>query len=145
MYYTYNITAASVGGYCNVPGECICRHGYFGAHCEVGESHSHASYHHSPLCMHNDTLATTLSILRPSLLKFTWHSFPYPYSDLIPCQRGENPCSNNTPCINDGVGGYMCHCPAGWTGAHCEEEINECDPNPCHNGSTCVVSDMHEM
>ena len=63
------------------------------------------------------------------------------YSDLIPCQRGEYPCSNDAPCINDGVGGYMCHCPAGWTGTHCGEEINECDPNPCHSGSSCVVSD----
>ena len=63
----------------------------------------------------------------------------YSCSDLIPCQRGEYPCSNDAPCINDGVGGYMCHCPAGWTGTHCGEEINECDPNPCHNGSSCVV------
>ena len=28
---------AELGGYCNVPGECICRDGYSGANCEIGK------------------------------------------------------------------------------------------------------------
>ena len=59
--------------------------------------------------------------------------------DLIPCQRG-SPCSQGVICSNDGVGGYICHCQVGYSGPACEYEIDECDPNPCYNGSTCIVS-----
>jgi hypothetical protein len=31
-----------------------------------------------------------------------------------------------------------CFCPAGFTGANCETNVNECDSNPCYNGGDCV-------
>uniref|UniRef100_A0A8I3RR84 Protein crumbs homolog 1 n=1 Tax=Canis lupus familiaris TaxID=9615 RepID=A0A8I3RR84_CANLF len=33
--------------------------------------------------------------------------------------------------------GYVCICPPGLTGIHCEEDIDECSSNPCQNGGTC--------
>ncbi|MRB67813.1 hypothetical protein GH825_31145, partial [Bacillus thuringiensis] len=33
--------------------------------------------------------------------------------------------------------GYTCSCVAGYTGARCQTNINECSPNPCKNGATC--------
>lgn len=30
-----------------------------------------------------------------------------------------------------------CVCVPGYTGANCETDINECDPNPCSNGAAC--------
>ncbi len=30
-------TLATVGGYCSLPGECICSTGYQGANCEIGK------------------------------------------------------------------------------------------------------------
>ena len=36
--------------------------------------------------------------------------------------------------------GFECDCDAGFTGVTCDEDINECDPNPCQNGATCTVS-----
>ena len=41
------VSLANDGGFCNVPGECICRHGYAGALCDVGEFYSYTSYFHS--------------------------------------------------------------------------------------------------
>ena len=32
----------------------------------------------------------------------------------------------------------MCNCPLGITGIFCETVLNQCDPNPCENGGTCI-------
>lgn len=33
---------------------------------------------------------------------------------------------------------HYCHCQAGYTGSYCEDEVDECSPNPCQNGATCT-------
>uniref|UniRef100_K1QJF5 Protocadherin Fat 4 n=1 Tax=Magallana gigas TaxID=29159 RepID=K1QJF5_MAGGI len=38
-------------------------------------------------------------------------------------------------------GYYWCECPSGLTGTYCEENINECDNNPCQNGGQCTNSE----
>ncbi|XP_077188844.1 protein crumbs homolog 1 isoform X3 [Paroedura picta] len=48
-------------------------------------------------------------------------------------------CSLN-PCTHDGICEdfytyYGCTCAKGWTGTHCESNIDECAPNPCVHGS----------
>ena len=47
-----------------------------------------------------------------------------------------SPCQNEAECflIQDS---YGCLCPAGFEGQHCEEEINECNSDPCQNGGSC--------
>lgn len=56
-------------------------------------------------------------------------------ADIDECSS--NPCLNRGVC-NDQVNGYVCTCPAGYTGLHCETDINECSSNPCLNGGTCT-------
>ncbi|KTF77544.1 hypothetical protein cypCar_00023667, partial [Cyprinus carpio] len=34
----------------------------------------------------------------------------------------------------DLINGYQCHCRPGWTGLHCEDDINECLLQPCNQG-----------
>ena len=33
---------------------------------------------------------------------------------------------------------FICGCFAGYTGSRCEQEIDECDSNPCQNGASCT-------
>jgi hypothetical protein len=47
------------------------------------------------------------------------------------------PCSNNATCL-DLINTYECRCPSGFTGDHCEININECDSSPCAFGSECI-------
>ena len=38
----------------------------------------------------------------------------------------------------DGSHPYTCQCQPGYTGEHCEVEIDDCESSPCENNSTCV-------
>ncbi|XP_026787069.3 versican a [Pangasianodon hypophthalmus] len=49
----------------------------------------------------------------------------------------DNGCMNGGSCLKrDNV--QICSCLPGYTGDHCEIDIDECHPNPCRNGGTCV-------
>ena len=39
---------------------------------------------------------------------------------------------------DDGPNTRNCVCKPGYTGDRCQIDINECDPNPCQNGASCV-------
>ena len=53
-----------------------------------------------------------------------------------------NPCSGHGTCYDE-VNGYICKCNAGWTGATCGTNINDCSSNPCTHGTcTDAVNDF---
>jgi len=33
---------------------------------------------------------------------------------------------------------YTCQCVAGYGGTNCQEELNECNSNPCQHGGQCI-------
>uniref|UniRef100_A0A673CDT6 Versican core protein n=1 Tax=Sphaeramia orbicularis TaxID=375764 RepID=A0A673CDT6_9TELE len=49
----------------------------------------------------------------------------------------QNICLNGGSCYKNGIT-ESCSCAPGYTGVHCETEIDECHSNPCRNGGTCV-------
>jgi len=59
-------------------------------------------------------------------------------TDIDECAT-ENFCANGGVCTNS-VGGFDCACPAGWGGAKCEDDINECEADTpvCLNGGECT-------
>ncbi|XP_071754864.1 EGF-like repeat and discoidin I-like domain-containing protein 3 [Centroberyx gerrardi] len=59
-----------------------------------------------------------------------------------PCQP--NPCHNGGVCETTDAYrgevflGYLCHCSPGYTGVHCQHNVNECESGPCQNGGVCA-------
>jgi len=55
------------------------------------------------------------------------------------CEVKKDDCGRDNPCLNggscrDSFGSYVCDCPLGFTGRHCEININDCENAPCRNG-----------
>ena len=46
-------------------------------------------------------------------------------------------CRNSGQCLDAGSTHY-CRCQAGYTGSYCQEQVDECSPNPCQNGAVCT-------
>lgn len=55
--------------------------------------------------------------------------------DLLPCSIST--CQNGGSCYKKGAEN-ICVCAPGYTGQHCETDVDECQSNPCLNGATCL-------
>ena len=49
-----------------------------------------------------------------------------------------DPCQNGGTCY-DGVGQYNCVCVPGFSGKHCQNDINECASSPCQNNAPVMT------
>ncbi|XP_041807417.1 protein HEG [Chelmon rostratus] len=49
-----------------------------------------------------------------------------------------NPCMNGGMCVSDKEHQYTCHCQQAWTGTTCNQDVDECERDPCPVGSRCV-------
>ncbi|KAF0033758.1 hypothetical protein F2P81_013824, partial [Scophthalmus maximus] len=72
-------------------------------------------------------------------------SLQLPKKDLwLLCPCHPNPCHNRGTCEisetyrGDTFIGYVCKCPPGFSGVHCQHNINECERDPCKNGGICT-------
>ncbi|XP_036403134.1 protein eyes shut homolog [Megalops cyprinoides] len=58
---------------------------------------------------------------------------------------GSNPCKNGAVC-KDGVNGYVCTCPEGFTGLNCDTELRgNCTSHGCEQEQPCVTEENNYM
>uniref|UniRef100_A0A674DK64 Neurogenic locus notch homolog protein 1 n=1 Tax=Salmo trutta TaxID=8032 RepID=A0A674DK64_SALTR len=92
--------------------KCICPQGYTGLNCQVKYRPSHEGVCVSVL------LHVCVCVFEA-------------------CVEVIALCRNSGQCLDAGNTHY-CHCQAGYTGSYCEEQVDECIPNPCQSGATCT-------
>ncbi|XP_034740853.1 protein HEG isoform X2 [Etheostoma cragini] len=49
-----------------------------------------------------------------------------------------NPCMNGGMCVSYKGHQFTCHCQQAWTGRTCNQDVDECERDPCPVGSRCV-------
>ncbi|RXN10513.1 eyes shut-like protein [Labeo rohita] len=105
---------------------CTCPHGWTGLDC--GEDVKECSF--SPClngahCVESDI---------PGEFSCTCPPF---YTGLL-CEQAYDPCDLwHNPCLHNSTCRANCFCKPGFSGQHCEEDINECASNPCQNRGVC--------
>ena len=80
--------------------------------------------------------STSIQWVKPLQLKSTFFAGRYCDEDVDECDEASI-CQNGGTCKNS-VGSYMCICVNGWTGKNCEENIDDCQLQPCYGGGTCI-------
>ncbi|XP_069349357.1 sushi, nidogen and EGF-like domain-containing protein 1 isoform X3 [Eulemur rufifrons] len=138
------------GGTCEDLGSdfsCHCQAGYTGRRCQAEvdcgppEEVKHATLRFNGTrpgsvalyaCDHGYRLSTP-SHVRVCQPHGVW-SEPPQCLETDECQA--QPCGNGGSC-RDLPGAYVCQCPAGFVGVHCETEVDACDSSPCQHGGRC--------
>lgn len=92
---------------------CLCRSGYTGPNCNitVNPCDQSAGAGVSPMSL----------VAAPDMSS----------------QAPISPCANGAQCVPLQQGRYKCICPAGWTGANCEINVDDCAEEPCLVGAKC--------
>ncbi|CAG9535345.1 unnamed protein product [Cercopithifilaria johnstoni] len=58
-------------------------------------------------------------------------------TDINECIESDKLCFNGGICVNT-FGSWYCDCPVGYNDPYCMIHDNECEPNPCLNGASCL-------
>ncbi|XP_019616495.1 PREDICTED: sushi, von Willebrand factor type A, EGF and pentraxin domain-containing protein 1-like [Branchiostoma belcheri] len=91
----------------------------------------------SQSCSYDDTdaVVTWTDVLTSTRNRIT-QRLPSICDDHNDCNP--NPCGDHAAGCWDDFGFYTCVCEAGYTGTHCDVNINDCHEGSCKNGGTCV-------
>ncbi|XP_048458200.1 protein crumbs homolog 1 [Rhincodon typus] len=127
---------------------CDCANSQFtGAHCDI----------YVPACLSHPCLNN--ATCQDNIGNYTchcWTGFTGTQCEIDIHECFSNPCLHGGECVElswknvygnrselpavfsyEHAAGYICKCQHGFTGSHCEMDVDECDSNPCQNGGTC--------
>ncbi|XP_072276141.1 protein crumbs homolog 1 isoform X2 [Pyxicephalus adspersus] len=133
------------GGICvdkNNGYQCNCWVGYSGTNCEVS-----TTLCSSQPCQNNATCIED----SVSFKCLCWPGYTGSLCETEIHMCRSQPCKFGMECVElpwfngsvksnkeeEQFSGYICICGSGLSGVHCEQDINECESNPCQNGGTC--------
>lgn len=106
----------------------MCPEGFHGRNChlKVGPCHQRRSVH--PLAPVNSYTRLLFRCSSPAS-----------------CCVSRSPCRNGALCedANGFAAELTCQCLAGFTGPHCETNVDDCQVQPCANGATCLDGVNH--
>ncbi|XP_034437971.1 protein crumbs homolog 1 isoform X3 [Hippoglossus hippoglossus] len=143
-------TGPCLHGNCSVNGpayECTCEFGYAGVDCEeevdMCEDHLCA---HGGTCLHGPDRYACLCpenytgpLCNERIEEIPWYIIVRNVRPKLPVSVCGDDTRNYT-CFNGGNctdRELSCDCPPGFTGHRCEQEVDECQSNPCLNGGYC--------
>ncbi|XP_025835498.1 protein crumbs isoform X2 [Agrilus planipennis] len=116
---------------------CVCHARYTGKNCEIDLGNPCEKT--PPVCNNggkceNDNLGNYVCKCLPG--------FSGKHCDI---EESTHPLCAYVTCLNEGTchvppgsNRAECVCPSGFTGTKCENNINDCSPNPCQNNGKCV-------
>ncbi|XP_061084595.1 protein delta homolog 2 [Conger conger] len=124
-----------VHGSCHQPWQCTCESGWAGRFCDkdVYVCTNEQPCKNGATCFTNDSGDYSC---------FCPEGFHGKNCEMKtgPCQRTRSPCKNGGLCedSNGFAPELSCRCLAGFVGARCEEDVDDCLMRPCANGASCV-------
>ncbi|KAI1724308.1 EGF-like domain-containing protein [Ditylenchus destructor] len=109
--------------------QCLCVGGFEGDHCEINIDNCKDNLCHSgSSCV--DGIARYECLCAPDRIgELCEHSNP--------CYGENNKCKHGSCSSDPEHGTYTCNCDSGYNGTNCDQDINECEHNPCFDGK-CI-------
>ena len=127
----------------NLSAICLCHPGYEGDRCEtnIDECQSNPCKNNATCVdgvnsFHCRCVLGTKGKYCEELLNVCW--LPLSSGGDNQTRVSSNICGDHGDCHSLSGGNFICSCHAGYTGAQCRDEINECSSNRCQNGATCL-------
>uniref|UniRef100_A0A669NYP5 Delta like non-canonical Notch ligand 2 n=1 Tax=Phasianus colchicus TaxID=9054 RepID=A0A669NYP5_PHACC len=121
-------------GTCHQPWQCICHSGWAGKFCDKDV---HICEHQSP-CQNGAQCVYDRDGDYSCLCPEGFHGKDCEMK-AGPCEKAGSPCKNGGQCQDENgfASNFTCRCLAGFVGAFCEHDVDDCLMRPCANGATC--------